>query len=116
MLRGINRLIDNDFTINYQDEELLYQIRSESDYLVGFVEDYLSYVEGEKTPVSDIHKAFELWRLDKSYANSMSPNKLMMRIYRIFNTDDRFEGYESKRYTPKRVMYLFNVKLNNITY
>jgi hypothetical protein len=115
MLRGINKLIDNNYQINYQDEDLLYQLRIESDYLVRFVEGYLSYVEGEKTKVSDIHQEFELWRQDKSYVTPMSPEKLMIRIYRILNTDEKYEGVFSKPYTSKRVMYLFNVKLNTLS-
>jgi hypothetical protein len=116
MLRGIDKLIDNKFTINYHDDELLYQLRIESDYLVRFVEGYLSYVEGEKSKVSDIYEEFEVWRQDKTYVTPMSPEKLMMRIYRILNTDEKYEGYFSKPHTEKRVMYLFNVKLNNLTY
>jgi hypothetical protein len=111
MLRGINKLIDNDYQINYQDLDLLYQLRIESDYLVQFVEEKLTYAEGEKTKVADIHSEYDRWRQYKSYTKPLSPTALMKRIYRILNTDEKYQGYYTKMFTQDRVMGVFNIKL-----
>ena len=114
MLRGIDKLIDNNFMIEYQDEELLSELIEESDTIVPFVENYLVYSEGDKVAVSDIYKEFETWKRDKDYIKPVSPPLLMRRIYRILSVKEEFTGYKKgKRKGHDRGSHVINVRLAN---
>ena len=119
MLRGIDKLIDNNFRIEYQDSELVDEMIELSDTIVPFVESYLVYSEGNRVNVTDIFKEFLDWKEYKRYINDMSLPTLMGRIYQILDVKDEYTGYEKKReYRPgtrihrQKDTYLVNIKLN----